>query len=123
MPLLPGHILAGVGLALGLHWVIATTGLYAAYDGQTIANRLALQAADGLATTNTAYNAEFNFLARLTTPVATPETAADATVWAKAHPKGLIFGLLKESPLTVPPQETFNYMGKEWGFWPATFLE
>lgn len=49
LPRIPGHLLAGIGLTLGLHGIIATTGLYAAYDGQSLANTLAAHEADGLA--------------------------------------------------------------------------
>ena len=76
LPRIPGHLLAGAGMALGIHGIIATTGLYATYDGQALANTLAAHEADGLAVINAEYNAEINFLARLTTHVAlTPDSA------------------------------------------------
>lgn len=117
LPLIAGHVLAGVGLTLGLHGVIATTGLYAAYDGREMAVLLAQEQGFGLATTQTPYHAEFNFAAGLTAPVATPKDAAEWALWAKNHPKGLIFGLIKDNPMTVAPTQTLRYMGKDWGIW------
>lgn len=119
LPTLPGHLLAGVGLALGLHGVIATTGLYAAYDGRPLAAVLASHAGDGLAVTNAEYHAEINFLAGLTAPVAHLTDAQALTDWAKSHPEGMIFGRLSESPLTVKPGQVLRYMGQDWGLWPA----
>ena len=118
LPLVSGHTLAGVVVALGLHGVVATTGLYAAYDGQPMAQALA--AGQGLATTEVQYHAQFNFAARLTEAVATPQTAQDWAEWAKAHPQGLIFGVQNQSPLTAEPQGTYRYMGKDWAIWPAS---
>ena len=120
LPLIAGHVLAGVGLTLGLHGVIATTGLYVAYDGRVIAALVAAGEAGGVATTQSPYNAEFNFAARLTTTVATPPDAAAWTVWATDHPKGMVFGLIQDTPITALPAQTLRYMGKDWGIWPAT---
>lgn len=122
LPLIQGHILAGAGFALGLHGVIATTALYPAYDGRPMAGILAASAAEGLAVIDYSYNAEFNFIARMTTPVATPQTPADLAAWAKAHPNGLIFGLKTNSLLTAEPQETIHYIGKDWAIWPASVI-
>ncbi len=119
LPTLPGHLLAGVGLALGLHGVIATTGLYAAYDGRPLAAQLAAHPEGGLAVTNAEYHAEINFLARLTAPVAHLTDAAALADWARAHPQGMVFGRVRESPLTVSPQQVLTYMGQDWGLWPA----
>ena len=117
LPLIAGHVLAGVGLTLGMHGVIATTGLYAAYDGREMAAMLAQEQGFGLATTQNPYHAEFNFTAGLTAPVAMPKDAAAWAAWAKDNPKGLIFGLIKDNPITVAPDQTLRYMGKEWGIW------
>lgn len=117
LPLIAGHVLAGFGLTLGLHGVIATTGLYAAYDGREIAGLVAQEAGNGLATTQAPYHAEFNFAARLTEPVATPNGAVAWAKWLEDHPKGMIFGLLKNSQITVTPAQTLRYMGKDWGIW------
>lgn len=120
LPPLPGHVLAGAGLALGLHGVIATTGLYASYDGSKIAQILAQNAAAGLATTQNPYHAEFNFAARLTQPVATPTDAAAWAQWAVDHPKGMIFGIVQTGGMTTPPDQTLRYMDEDWGIWPAS---
>ncbi len=122
LPTLPGHLLAGVGLALGLHGVIATTGLYAAYDGRPMAAILASHAEAGLAVTNAEYHAEINFLAGLTAPVAHLTDAAALAEWAKAHPQGMVFGRISEAPLTVQPQQVLQYMGQDWGLWPAAVI-
>ena len=118
-PLIAGHVLAGVGLTLGMHGVIATTGLYAAYDGREIAALVSASEADGVATTNAPYHAEFNFAARLTTPVATPTDANAWAAWAKDHPKGMIFGVIGNMSPPSKPSQTLRYMGKDWGVWPA----
>ncbi|MDZ4396012.1 hypothetical protein [Cypionkella sp.] len=122
LPRIPGHLLAGTGLALGIHGIIATTGLYAAYDGQSLANTLAPHEADGLAVSNAEYNAEINFLGRLTSPVALTPDLASLTAWAQAHPNGVFFGRVKENPLTARPQQVFRYMGDDWGLWPASAI-
>jgi hypothetical protein len=119
LPRIPGHLLAGAGVALGLHGIIATTGLYAAYDGQSLANSLAPHEAGGLAVINGEYNAEIYFLARLTTPVALTPDLPSLTTWAKAHPNGMIFGRIKENPLTAAPQQVFHFFAQDWGLWPA----
>ncbi len=122
LPTLPGHLLAGVGLALGLHGVIATTGLYAAYDGRPLAAILASHAEAGLAVTNAEYHAEINFLAGLTAPVAHLTDVAALADWAKLHPDGMVFGRVNETPLTAKPSEVLQYMGQDWGLWPAATI-
>ena len=122
LPSIPGHLLAGIGLTLGIHAIIATTGLYAAYDGQALATTLAADEAEGLAVTNAEYNAEINFLARLTTNVALTPDLPSLTAWAQTHPNGMIFGRIKENPLTAAPQQVFHFMAQDWGLWPATSL-
>ncbi|GLS87800.1 hypothetical protein GCM10010873_27740 [Cypionkella aquatica] len=122
LPRIPGHLLAGAGVALGIHAIIATTGLYAAYDGQSLANTLAPHEADGLAVINNEYNAEINFLARLTTPVALTPDLPSLQTWVAAHPNGMIFGRVKENPLTAKPQQVFHFFAQDWGIWPASLV-
>ena len=122
LPRIPGHLLAGVGLALGIHGIIATTGLYATYDGQSFANTLAAHEGDGLAVINAEYHAEINFLARLTTNVALTPDLPSLTTWAETHPNGMIFGRVKENPLTAAPQQVFHFMAQDWGLWPASAI-
>jgi 4-amino-4-deoxy-L-arabinose transferase-like glycosyltransferase len=119
---LAGNLVAGAGLALALHGVILLTSLYKTYDGHTLAMRIAELAPQGLAVTNAEYNAEVNFLGRLTTPIALTPDLTSLKAWAKAHPQGMAFGRVKESPLTVPPSELIPYMGEDWGLWPAVAI-
>ncbi len=117
-PGMGGFAVAGVGLVLVLHALIAGTGLQSGYDARPIAEKLATAEATGLAVTGMPYNAEFNFAARLTTPVATPGDATQLDDWAKAHPEGLIFGPV--GALKAAPQATERYNRKTYGFWPAS---
>lgn len=116
-PGMGGFAVAGAGLVLVLHALIAVTGLSAGYDGRAIAARLAAAEAGGLAVIGMPYNAEFNFAARLTTPVATPPDAAALADWARTHPEGLIFGPVTALPVPPDAREAFNRT--EFGFWPA----
>jgi 4-amino-4-deoxy-L-arabinose transferase-like glycosyltransferase len=119
---LAGNLAAGVGLALALHGLVALTSLHDTYDGHTLALRLAEAAPQGLAVTNAEYNAEVNFLGRLTAPVALTPDAETLRNWAQTHPQGTVFGRIKESPLKAAPAETFDYMGQAWGLWPASAI-
>jgi len=123
LPRIPGHLLAGAGAALGIHAIIASTGLYETYDGQALANTLVPYEADGLAVINAEYNAEINFLARLTTPVTLTPDLASLKTWAQAHPNGVFFGRVKENPLTAAPQQVFRFMAQDWGLWPASLVK
>lgn len=117
-PGMGGFAVAGVGLVLVLHALIAGTGLRQGYDGRAIAARLAAAAPGGLAVTGMPYNAEFNFAARLTGPVATPADDAALRAWAEAHPEGLIFGPVAALPDS--PAATERYNRRDYGFWPAS---
>ncbi len=119
LPLLPGHAVIGIGLATALHILIATSGLYSAYDAYPIAARLKAADAGGLAIAGMTYNAEFNFKARLAAPVATPIDAEAVQTWCRAHPEGLLFGPVGRVPVTAAPSETLRYNGIDYGFWPA----
>jgi hypothetical protein len=116
-PGMGGFAVAGAGLVLLLHGLIAVTDLRAGYDARSIARRLAAAEAGGLAVFGMPYNAEFNFAARLTTPVATPADTAALADWAGAHPEGLIFG--PATALPVPPEAREHFNRIEYGFWPA----
>ena len=119
-PGMGGFAVAGIGLVVTLHALVAATGLRGGYDGRAIAARLSAAEAGGLAVTGMPYNAEFNFTARLTTSVATPADAVALMDWAKAHPDGLIFGPVKA--LDIAPAEIEHYNRIEYGFWPASAL-
>jgi 4-amino-4-deoxy-L-arabinose transferase-like glycosyltransferase len=112
-----GQFLLGAGSAIALHVLIATSGLYTTYDAGKIADRLAAAEANGIAVAGIPYNAEFNFRARLTTPVAAPADAAGLRSWAEAHPDGLLFGPVKRVPVSAPPMEEIRYNGADYGFW------
>lgn len=122
LPMLAGHLLAGVGLALGLHGLVYSTALFQIYQGKALAELVSQHAADGVAVTNLEYNAEFNFAARLTAPVALAKTRADIIAWAKDHPSGVVLGKLSENPLTAAPQGVVKYIGQDWGYWTAAAL-
>lgn len=119
LKLIPGHLMAGVGVALGLHGVIATTGLYAEFAGRELNALVAAHAGQGVAVINHEYNAEFNFAPRLTTPVALPTSEDELKVWASAHPEGIVIGRAGEMPLVEPPQGAISYMGQSWSYWSA----
>lgn len=119
-PGIGGPAVAGMGLVIVLHALIAGTGLRQGYDGSTIAARLSAAAPGGLALVGMPYNAEFNFMARLTTKVATPQTPEELAAWVKAHPEGLIFG--PNGSIDAPPEATGRYNRTEYGFWPAAAL-
>ena len=112
-----GQALLGAGTAIAIHVLIATSGLYAAYDAGQIADRMAAAEANGIAVAGMPYNAEFNFRARLTTPVATPADAASLRSWAGAHPDGLLFAPLRRAPVSAPPMEELRYNGVTYGVW------
>lgn len=119
-PGIGGPAVAGMGLVIVLHALIAGTGLRQGYEGGAIAARLSAAEAGGLALTGMPYNAEFNFMARLTQKVATPATPEELVVWAKAYPEGLIFG--PNGSIDAPPEATERYNRIEYGFWPAAAL-
>lgn len=125
LPALPGArrataiAAAGAGLALALHLVVALSPLHARYDAGPAAERIAAAAGKGVAIAAMPYNAEFNFAARLTTPVATPDGPAALKDWAAAHPGGLVLGPVDRMPVTAPPAETIEYAGRVLGLWPA----
>ena len=122
LPLVIGHAATGVVVVLGLHLVVGATLLYPAYDGRRIAAVLAAGAPGGLAVTDTDYHAEFNFLARLTEPVAVPQTPADWTDWVRNHPLGLVFGETGASAPKSDPDLVLPYRGHKIGLWPAAAM-
>ena len=121
LPLVAGHTLAGAGLSLAIHGLIAATALYPAFDAHTLVPRLKAAEAGGLAVSGMPYNAEFNFVARLTQPVAVLEGPGIAA-WAAAHPGGLLIGPVGRVDTTVPPAEVTDYGGRTIGLWPAGSL-
>ena len=122
LPLGAGHLVAGLGVTLGLHAIVASTALYPAYDGRAIAAKLASAEPQGLAVTDGDYHAEFNFLARLGQPVAQPHSPADWASWAAAHPDGMIFGTVGTPVIATEPTDSRRYRGHTIGFWPAAAI-
>ncbi|WP_347309829.1 ArnT family glycosyltransferase [Defluviimonas sp. SAOS-178_SWC] len=120
LPLVPGHAVIGIGLAAALHVLIATSGLYRAYDAGEIVARLQAAKAGGLAVAGMAYNAEFNFGARLDAPVAVLADADAIRSWSRAHPGGILFGPVARFPVEAAPEEQLRYNGLDYGFWPAS---
>lgn len=122
LPAISGHAVIGIGLAAALHLLVATTGLYPAYDAAAVAARLEAAKAGGLAVAGMAYNAEFNFAARLDAPVATPDDAAAILAWCADHPDGLLFGPVGQVPVEAAPADQLRYRGIDYGFWPASTI-
>ncbi|MEZ5912088.1 MAG: glycosyltransferase family 39 protein [Paracoccaceae bacterium] len=117
---LAGPALMGAGVVLVLHAIVATTGLYGAYDARAIAARLHAAEPGGLAETAKPYHAEFNFAGRLSAPVATPSGAAELRDWAAANPGGLLFGPVGQVPVAAAPETAIRYNQTVYGFWPAS---
>ncbi len=120
LPFVAGHLVAGAGLALSVHLLIAASPLYGQHDGHALAARLAAAERGGIAMTGYDYEAQFNFLARLTQPVAVPGTPEALQAWLAAHPEGLLFGRMGEVPVSAAPTEVFDYHGETVAIWPAT---
>lgn len=119
-PGIGGPAVAGMGLVVVLHALIAGTDLRQGYEGGAIAARLSAAEPRGVALTGMPYSAEFNFLARLTQKVATPASPEELAAWAKAHPQGLIFG--PTGSVDAPPEASERYNRIDYGFWPAAAL-
>ena len=118
LPVLPGHLTIGLGLALALHALVALTYLAPGFSAQPIADRLASFAPQGIAVVGMPYQAEFNFAARLTARVATP--APDAlSGWKAAHPGGVVAGPVATAGIPDAPAETFRFRGQDFGLWPV----
>ena len=97
---------------------MATTVLAPGFSARPIADRLAGFAPQGIAVVGMPYQAEFNFAARLTAPVATP--AAEAlSGWKAAHPVGVIAGPIAKAGIPDAPSETFHFRGQDFGLWPV----
>ncbi|KAB2885597.1 MAG: hypothetical protein F9K34_04995 [Albidovulum sp.] len=112
-------VVAGAGMALAAHLFVAASGLTRQYDSAAIVARIDLARDRGIAVVGMTYNAEFNFGARLTSPVATPATPRALKDWSLAHPGGLVLGPVGRVPVDAPPAGTVRYNGLDLGFWPA----
>ena len=118
LPLWRGHPALGIGVALALHALVAMTALAPGFSAQPIADRLASFAPKGIAVVGMPYQAEFNFAARLTAPVATPTPEALAA-WKAAHPGGVVVGPVAKAGSPDAPSETFRFRGQDFGLWPV----
>ncbi len=108
--------LAGGLAALTVHLGLAATGRLTPYDTAPMVRALQALPPAPLAVTGMTYNAELNFTARLTAPVATPD---DPMAWARAHPDGLILAPLASPPGTAAPLSTLPMGGRAMGIWRA----
>ncbi|WP_318336786.1 ArnT family glycosyltransferase [Defluviimonas sp. D31] len=113
------HAVFGIGIAAALHILIETTGFHTADDHHEISAKLAAAENGGLAVAEMIYNAEFNFGARLTTPVAVLSGPDALRSWSAAYPEGLLFGPVDRVPLTSEPESETFYNGTRYGFWSA----
>lgn len=116
---LPAGLLAGTGVTVAVHLALLFSGRFASYDGAPLARALQTPAERPIAVTGMTYNAELNFRARMTRPVATPATPAELAAWAVANPQGVIFGPVNAGALARRPTAVFAYDGREIGVWPA----
>ena len=115
--------LVGLGLAVAILGVALGTGAMRGYDQTAIAALLHQASPQGVALTGMTYNAEFNYLARLQAPIATPATSAELALWAAAHPGGTILAPKAAVTFTAPPKAEVHYNGEDFGLWPvATVL-
>lgn len=120
--LLPGgaaHAAMGMGLALALWVALALGGVWGRLDTQPIADRVAAHAEYGVALYGMPDNADFNFKARLTRPVATPDGPAALAEWRRQHPAGWVMGPVGRAGLVAAPDVELLYRGRPFGFWQA----
>lgn len=118
LPLFPGHLTLGLGLALALHGLAGMTGLVPAHSAETVAARLVGHAEQGIAVVGMPYQAEFNFAARLTSPVDAP-SLAQLSSWMAAHPGGIVAAPVGTPGMPGAPDSVVRYRGGDLGFWPA----
>ena len=101
-----GALILGVAPVLALDGLIATTPFGRKYDTGGIAAEVARYAQSGIAFVGDTYQAEFNFAARLTRPVALPLTGADLRDWMAAHPRGVVVAPVGTVELPWTPAAT-----------------
>jgi 4-amino-4-deoxy-L-arabinose transferase-like glycosyltransferase len=114
-----GHALMGIGVTVALHLAIAFGGIGTRFDTSPIAAGIAARIDDGIAVVGMPYNADFNFKARLTAPLATPDSDAALADWTAAHPTGWIVGFVGHTGRPDAPAQTWSYRGRTFGIWPA----
>jgi 4-amino-4-deoxy-L-arabinose transferase-like glycosyltransferase len=117
-----GHTVMGLGLPIILHLVIAFGGVGALFETQPIAEALRSRMDDGVAVVGMPYNADFNFKARMTKPVAVPEGDAAMQAWMQTHPKGSIVGPTGRAGFEKTPDREWIYRGRPIGLWKVSDL-
>ena len=72
---------------------------------------------DGVAVVGMPYNADFNFKARMTSPVAVPDGEVAVQAWMRMHPKGCVIGPTGRAGFETPPDRAWMYRGRPFGLW------
>jgi hypothetical protein len=117
-----GHALMGLGLPVVLHLVIAFGGVGPIFETRPIADALLPRLQDGVALVGMPYNADFNFKARMTAPVALPEGEAALGDWMRNHPEGWVIGPVAQTKFPTSPQELWVYRERAFGLWSVAQL-
>ncbi len=120
LPLVPGHLALGLGVALVLQGALAGTGFFVTYDSHRLAKALSGAAEGDLAVTGMRYSAEMNFAGRLHRPVTVLPDGDTLAAWVAAHPSGLLFA--PRDLLKATPQATLHFDGDDLGIWAAASL-
>ncbi len=111
-----GAVLTLFGLA-SLNLLIASTDIDSGYDTHRIAGAIEPFSAEGIAFYGQPYHAEFNFAARLTEPVATPETVAALTDWQASHPDGVVVARPDRAALPWEAHATIRFRNSDYAVW------
>lgn len=114
---LSGAMQLALGSILATNVLIGTTGMATLYSSHPIAAVIGPAQDRGLAHVGSRYHAEFNFAARLTGPVATPQDAGELGRWMAGHPRGLILGPRSAAEPPWQPQETIRFRGGDYAIW------
>lgn len=112
-----GLALLGLGLVLALNLLFGATSARQVYDGSAIATRLRCFQDRGIAFVGTGYNAEFNFIGRLTQPLDELADLSAVPGWAEAHPEGLIVAEVGRRAPDWPARETARFGSEDFGLW------
>lgn len=105
-----------LALALGASMVIALTGLHDRYNTARIGREIAPYEDQGIAWLGPLYNAEFNFAARLTRPVAELKPAT-VTAWISAHPGGVIIAAGNKFSPGWAAKQYILFRNRTYGIW------
>ena len=114
-----GAMALSLGSLLAANLLIGTTRLADVYSSHPIAAQIAPHQQDGLAILDADYHAQFNFAARLTTPVTSLSDAAAISAWLGAHPQGLLIGRMDQASPGWSPRQTILFRNRDWGLWSA----